>query len=58
MRDQLMEVVAQVEPCTVVVEACTGAFYWARRIEALGHQVKIISPAIREAICASPEERW
>lgn len=44
MRDQLMEVVAQVEPCTVVVEACTGAFYWARRIEALGHQVKIISP--------------
>jgi transposase len=28
----------------VVVEACTGAFYWARKFEALGHQVKIISP--------------
>ena len=44
MRDQLIDVVAQFEPCTVAVEACTGAFYWTRRIEALGHRVKIISP--------------
>ena len=44
MRDQLLEVVAQTEPCMIVVEACTGAFTWARKFEALGHQVKIISP--------------
>jgi transposase len=44
MRDQLLAVLAQVTPCTVVVEACTGAFYWARKFEALGHRVKIISP--------------
>jgi len=44
MRDQLVEVLAQIEPCMVVVEACTGAFYWARKFEAVGHQVKIISP--------------
>ena len=44
MRDQLLEVVAQIERCTIVVEACTGAFYWARKFEELGHQVKIISP--------------
>ena len=44
MRDQLLEVLAQINRCTVVVEACTGAFYWARKFEALGHQVKIISP--------------
>jgi len=44
MRDQLVEVVAQIDRCTVVVEACTGAFYWARKFEAFGHQVKIISP--------------
>ena len=44
MRDQLISVVAQIERCTVVIEACTGAFWWARRFEALGHQVKIISP--------------
>ena len=44
MRNQLLEVLAQVDPCTMVVEACTGAFWWARKFEALGHQVKIISP--------------
>jgi transposase len=44
MRDQLLEVVAQIERCTIVIEACTGAFYWARKCEEVGHQVKIISP--------------
>lgn len=44
MRDQLLEVLAQIDRCAVVVEACTGAFYWARKFEALGHQVKVISP--------------
>ena len=44
MRDQFLDIVAQVERCTIVVEACTGAFCWARKFEALGHQVKIISP--------------
>lgn len=46
MRDQLLDIVAQVERCTIVAEACTctGAFCWARKFEALGHQVKIISP--------------
>lgn len=44
MRDQLLDVIAQIDRCTIAVEACTGAFYWARKFEALGHQVKIISP--------------
>jgi len=44
MRDELLTVIAQIEPCTLVLEACTGAFYWARKFEALGHQVKLISP--------------
>lgn len=44
IRDQLIGVLAQIDPCTVVVEACTGAFYWARKFETLGHRVKIISP--------------
>jgi len=44
MRDQLLEVLAQIDRCAVVVEACTGAFYWARKFESLGHQVKVISP--------------
>ena len=44
MREQLLEVLAQVEPCTIAVEACTGAFFWQRKFEELGHQVKVISP--------------
>ena len=44
MRDQLLGVIAQQAPCTVVIEACTGAFYWARKFEELGHRVKVISP--------------
>jgi transposase len=44
MRDQLLAALTQIERCTVVIEACTGAFYWARKFEGLGHQVKIISP--------------
>ena len=43
-RAQLLQVVAQVEPCTIAIEACTGAFYWQRKFEELGHRVKIISP--------------
>jgi transposase len=31
MRDQLLEVIASVEACTIVMEACTGAFYWLAR---------------------------
>lgn len=44
MRDQLLDVLARIERCTIVVEACTGAFYWARKFEGLGHQVRIVSP--------------
>ena len=44
MRDQLLQVIAQTEPCTIAIEACTGAFYWQRKFEEHGHKVKIISP--------------
>ena len=44
MRDELSKAITQIDPCTIVLEACTGAFYWARKFEALGHQVKLISP--------------
>src|ERR1043165_9826793 len=44
LRDQLLSVVGDIPHCTVVMEACTGAFHWARQFEALGHRVTIISP--------------
>ena len=32
-------------PCTVALEACGGAHYWAREIAKLGHDVRMIPPA-------------
>src|SRR4029077_21681 len=44
MRDQFPEIVSRLDRCMIAGEACTGAFYWARKFEGLGHQVRIISP--------------
>jgi len=43
-RAQLLSFLAQRPACLVAMEACAGAHDWGRRIEALGHQVKLIPP--------------
>jgi transposase len=43
-RDQLGAFVAQLPACVIGLEACAGAFHWARRFERLGHTVRVISP--------------
>lgn len=43
-RKQFPVFMAQQGPCTVILEACCGAHYWARQMEALGHEVKLIAP--------------
>lgn len=43
-RNKLEEFIANLEVCTIVMEACGGANNWARKFKALGHQVKLISP--------------
>jgi transposase len=43
-RDRVMAEVEALSPCTIGIEACTGAFYWQRRFEAVGHRVRIIAP--------------
>jgi transposase len=43
-RKQVLPYLARLEPCLVVMEACGGANYWAREIQALGHEVKLIAP--------------
>ncbi len=37
---------ANTPPCLVGIEACGGAHYWARELQALGHTVKLIPPHI------------
>ncbi len=43
-RQQLFALLGNTPCSTVVMEACAGAHWMARRIQALGHQAKLISP--------------
>jgi transposase len=66
-RRQLLSFVANLPRCLVAMEACASAHYWAREIEKLGHQVRLIAPKLvrpyvkankndasdAEAICAA-----
>ena len=41
-RGQVLNWFANLPPCRVGMEACTGAHEWARRLQALGHDVRLI----------------
>lgn len=43
-RKQLVEFFATFHACTVVMEACAGAHFLARKLTSFGHQVKLVSP--------------
>jgi len=43
-RDQLLPELAKLQRCVIGIEACTGAFFWQRQFERLGHTVRIIAP--------------
>ncbi len=43
-RDQLLELLAQLPPCIIGMEACSGAHHWARELIALGHTPKLMAP--------------
>jgi transposase len=59
-RAKLLEVVAQIEPCVIGIEACNSAYYWARQFERFGHTLRIISPQYdgndAEAICVAVQQ--
>jgi len=70
-RDQLLRIVGELDPCVIGIEASTGAFYWQRQFEKLGHCVKIMAPQYvkpfvrrqkndtndAEAICTALQQR-
>lgn len=43
-RGQLLEYFAAQPPALVGMEACGGAHEWGRRLQALGHEVKLMAP--------------
>jgi len=45
-RSQLLPFMRNHPVCEVGMEACAGAHYWARQFMAMGHRVKLLSPAL------------
>jgi transposase len=43
-RNKLLECFANLPPCLVGMEACSGSHHWARQLRALGHDARIIAP--------------
>jgi len=43
-RNQVLAYMAKLEHSIIVMQACGGANYWARKFITLGHQVKLIAP--------------
>ncbi len=43
-RNKLAEYITNLTQCTIVMESCGGANYWARVFQRYGHVVKLISP--------------
>ncbi len=43
-RDTLLRAVGEVPACVIGTEAGTGALFWQRQFEALGHAVRIVAP--------------
>lgn len=43
-RSQFLRFMEAHAGCTVAIEACPGAHFWARELEKVGHVVKLISP--------------
>jgi transposase len=43
-RAKLAETVQNIPLCRIVMESCGSSSYWARRFQAMGHQVQLIAP--------------
>jgi transposase len=43
-RAQVAEFFANLPACLVGIEACSSSHYWARRLQGLGHTVRLIAP--------------
>ena len=43
-RDQLLQLIANLPPCLIGMEACSGAHYWARLFRQYSHSVKLMAP--------------
>src|SRR3979411_2101828 len=43
-RKDVLSFFANLEPCLIGMEACGSAHFWARKLQALGHTVRLMAP--------------
>ena len=43
-RAKLLELIANLPPCLIGMEACSGAHHWAREFARFGHTVRLMAP--------------
>lgn len=43
-RDQVLPLLAKLTPCVIGMEACSSAHHWARKLQGLGHTVRLMAP--------------
>lgn len=46
-RSKMAEYFMNLPPCLIGMEACGSAHYWARKLSAMGHTVKLMAPGPR-----------
>ena len=44
-RSKMREFFSKIEPCRIGMEACSSAHYWARELQAMGHDALLMPPA-------------
>src|SRR6266404_5873821 len=52
-RAKLLEFFATLPTCLVGIEACPSAHYWSRRLQGLGHTVRLMPPSYVKAYVTS-----
>jgi transposase len=43
-RKEMVDFFGKLPPTVVAIEACGGSHHWARALQSLGHEVKILPP--------------
>ena len=43
-RKEMMQFFANLKPCLIGMEACSSSHFWARKLESMGHVVKLMAP--------------
>ena len=43
-RAKLLELIANLPPCLIGMEACSGAHHWTREFEKFGHTARLMAP--------------